>query len=146
MSTLTEDRPDNNLTVFDGVKGHRNPDGSYAISSQPNDIETFYDKAYIGSYAWQATEMVTMKSDFVKLRIVSLNYSVPKGFLKNDLGGVFSNLDIALSGKNLWRWFDPGFTGPDPEVNQFGNNNVQGWYTWAYPTSKSYHITLKASF
>ena len=146
MSTLTEDRPDNNLIVFDGVKGHRNPDGSYAITSQPNDIETFYDKAYIGSYAWQATEMVTMKSDFVKLRIVSLNYSVPKGFLQNKLGGVLSNLDIALAGKNLWRWFDPGFTGPDPEVNQFGNNNVQGWYTWAYPTSKSYNITLKASF
>lgn len=146
MSTLTEDRPDNNLTVFDGVKGRRNSDGSYAITSQPNDIETLYDRAYINSYAWQATEMVTMKSDFIKLRTVTLGYSVPKGFLKNDLGGVFSNLDIALSGKNLWRWFDPGFTGPDPEVNQFGNNNVQGWYTWAYPTSKSYHITLKASF
>jgi TonB-linked SusC/RagA family outer membrane protein len=62
------------------------------------------------------------KADFVKLREVSLSYTLPQGFT-----GRFGSDEITftLAGRNLAMWTD--YYGMDPEVNFNGIANVAGF-------------------
>ncbi len=61
------------------------------------------------------------KADFVKLRDVSLTYTVPTRFAQR--GGVEA-ASITVAGRNLAMWTD--YTGLDPEVNGYSNNLLRG--------------------
>jgi TonB-linked SusC/RagA family outer membrane protein len=65
--------------------------------------------------------MYVEKADFVKLRDVSLTYTVPRQWANR--GGVES-ASITVAGRNLAMWTD--YTGLDPEVNGYSNNLLRG--------------------
>jgi TonB-linked SusC/RagA family outer membrane protein len=80
---------------------------------------------------------------FLKLREVSLFYTVPKQTLKT-LGFV-NNLVVSLSGRNLVTV--TGYSGLDPEVSNFGNQPIGRNYDVApYPPSRSYWLSVDAGF
>lgn len=86
---------------------------------------------------WDAT--------YIKLREVSLGYTLPKSLLANTFIGSAS---ILLTGRNLW-YTAPNFpesSNYDPEVNQFGISNAQGIEWAATPTVKRYGVTVKLTF
>ncbi len=59
------------------------------------------------------------KGDFVKLRTVSIGYSIPKKWLGN-VG--ITNANLYASGNNIWILTD--YPGPDPEVSSNGNGTT----------------------
>jgi TonB-dependent starch-binding outer membrane protein SusC len=61
------------------------------------------------------------KADFVKLRDVSLTYTVPASYARRLR---MESASIVLSGRNLSTWTD--YTGLDPEVNGYSNNVARG--------------------
>jgi TonB-linked SusC/RagA family outer membrane protein len=83
-------------------------------------------------------------ASFVKLREVSLSYTVPDK-LVNRIPGGMGSLRIALSGRNLYTWTP--YWGPDPEANNFGNNNVLRISDLAgYPPTRSVFLSLDMGF
>jgi len=80
---------------------------------------------------------------FVKLREVSLFYSVPEKWA-SQLGPV-NQLRVSLSGRNLLTITD--YSGLDPEVSNFGNQPIGRNYDVApYPPSRSYWLSVDAGF
>jgi hypothetical protein len=61
------------------------------------------------------------KADFIKLRDVSLTFSIPRRILSRTK---MESASLVLSGHNLAMWTD--YTGLDPEVNGYGSNVVRG--------------------
>jgi TonB-linked SusC/RagA family outer membrane protein len=90
------------------------------------------------------------KADFVKLRDVSLTYTVPSRFAQR--GGVESAA-ITLSGRNLALWTD--YSGLDPEVNGYSNNLLRGAGAasqfarvdaYSNPMMRRYTVTLNLTY
>jgi hypothetical protein len=61
------------------------------------------------------------KADFVKLRDVSLSYTLPASLVQY---ARMESAVITLAGKNLALW--SGYSGLDPEVNGYSNNQLRG--------------------
>jgi hypothetical protein len=61
------------------------------------------------------------KADFIKLRDVSLTFSIPRRITSRTK---MESASIVLSGHNLAMWTK--YTGLDPEVNGYGSNVVRG--------------------
>ncbi|SFD28402.1 TonB-linked outer membrane protein, SusC/RagA family [Chitinophaga sp. CF118] len=90
------------------------------------------------------TEAVIQDDSYIKLRNVTLSYN----FSKNLLGKLpVKDASIVLTGRNLWIHKAADFTGGDPEVNSWGNQNSGlGVYTFSAPTSRSFDCTLRLTF
>lgn len=61
------------------------------------------------------------KADFVKLRDVSLSYLLPEAWAR---AARMESASIVVAGKNLALW--SGYSGLDPEVNGYSNNQLRG--------------------
>jgi hypothetical protein len=105
-----------------------------------NNINVFY---YTISYPAANRDRVIPK-DFLKLRDVSLSYSLPKKLLKKLL---ISELDIILSGRDLLLWTAKGNNFVDPESTSF-SNNLSGEFGEfrASPTVRSFTAGLRVKF
>jgi outer membrane receptor protein involved in Fe transport len=80
-------------------------------------------------------------ASFVKLREVSVTYSLPK-HLVSELGAV-KTLQFGLSGRNLLTFTN--YSGLDPEVSNFGNQPIGRNYDVApYPPSRSFWFSVTA--
>ncbi|HET9623165.1 MAG TPA: carboxypeptidase regulatory-like domain-containing protein [Kofleriaceae bacterium] len=78
---------------------------------------------------------------FVKLREISITYTVPKSVMAKM--GPVRNLSFNLSGRNLLV-FTP-YSGLDPEVSNFGTQSIGRNYDVApYPPSRSYWLSVTA--
>lgn len=81
---------------------------------------------------------------FVKLREVTVSYQIPERYLQRVWGrGRYARL--MFSGRNLATWTD--YWGVDPEVNNFGTQNVVRFVDLApYPPNRSYFIGVDLGF
>lgn len=83
-------------------------------------------------------------ASFVKLREVTLSYEIPSQALSRLWSGVRS-ARVSLSGRNLWTATD--YTGLDPEVSNFGNQNIARNIDVApFPPSRSYWFSVELGF
>jgi TonB-dependent starch-binding outer membrane protein SusC len=83
-------------------------------------------------------------ASFVKLREVSLSYSLPQRLVARLPGGA-SHTQISLSGRNLLTFTD--YTGLDPEVSNFGNQSIARNIDVApFPPSRSFWLTINVGF
>ena len=84
-------------------------------------------------------------ASFVKLREVTLSYQVPETLVRSVFGGRVTDVRAELSGRNLVTWTP--YKGLDPEVSNFGNQNInRGQDLAPYPPSRSYFFTLAVNF
>ena len=82
---------------------------------------------------------------FVKLRELSVSYTLSQNVTRALFGNVVSDLRISLIGRNLITW--TGYGGLDPEVSNFGNQGVHRNYDVApFPPSRSYWLTFDFDF
>lgn len=79
---------------------------------------------------------------YVKLREVSLNYSLP-GSLINRLKA-FKGIDISLLGRNLWI-IHKNVPFADPEEN-LAAGNIQGYQSGVYPTYRNFGFNVRFRF
>jgi TonB-linked SusC/RagA family outer membrane protein len=84
-------------------------------------------------------------SGYVRLREVSLYYSLP-GTLRTSLFKDYvKTLRLGVSGNNLVTW--TGYKGYDPEVSNFGSTNTQAQVdVVSYPSTKRVFFTLQLGF
>lgn len=140
-SKITENR--GQTVVFEGVKGHLDPDGEIITSGQKNDIEATYSQYYytvIGGGASPAQEQFVEKTDWVRLREVSISYDFGRLIKKS----IMKNLSVYATGRNLW--LSTPYRGIDPETNLMGAFNAQGLDYFNMPNTKSYVFGIKVDF
>lgn len=75
---------------------------------------------------WERHWWFIQKADFVKLRDVSVTYTLPDHWAQRFRA---TRLSVTLMGRNLAEW-SPDFDGPDPEVSTGGVDDF--WRAWAY--------------
>ncbi len=141
----TETREATDLFVWDGVKGHLDADGNVVSSGQANDQEVVKDVSWYllgegSGFTGPAIDFIESTS-WVRLREVSLAYSLPKKLLANTF---LDNVDVYFTGVNLWLKTD--YTGIDPETNLQGSSNAQGMDYFNMPGTKSYTFGLRLNF
>ena len=79
---------------------------------------------------------------YVKLREITLSYQVPQAIANRVRA---RDLRLSLSGRNLAIWSD--YWGSDPEVNNFGNQNVVRFVDLApYPPTRSFFFAVDVGF
>jgi TonB-linked SusC/RagA family outer membrane protein len=94
---------------------------------------------------YQKTKRVYIEDgSFVKLREITLSYELNPKFIQNVWSGVES-VNLSLSGRNLLTWTD--YTGLDPEVSNFGNQQLARSIDVApYPPSRSFWFAVNVGF
>jgi TonB-linked SusC/RagA family outer membrane protein len=128
--------------VFDGVKGHIT-NGEIVSSGTKNDINTTFSEYYyknIGGGASPAQEQFVEKTDWVRLREVTLSYELGR-IVKADF---LKQLKVFATGHNLW--ISTPYDGIDPETNLMGASNAQGLDYFNMPNTKSYVFGFKLDF
>jgi TonB-linked SusC/RagA family outer membrane protein len=124
------------------ISRNENGEPVYAENTIPIDRITLSD--YWGNGGMEMDGASLIDKSFVKLRDVSLGYSLPqKWFDKTP----FSRLYLGVSGKNLWLWTPKTQTYIDPELTTFGNDLTADFGEYgAQPSVKSWSINLKVDF
>ena len=90
------------------------------------------------------TAVYVEDASFVKLREVTLSYELPAGFVSR-LGGRVRTAHVSLSGRNLLTFTD--YTGLDPEVSNFGNQQIARNIDVApFPPSRSFWFSASLGF
>ena len=83
-------------------------------------------------------------ASFWKLREISLSYEIPKSVISRFMGSARS-VRVEFSGRNLATW--TGYTGVDPEVSNFGNQQISRFIDLApFPPSRTYFFTIDVGF
>ncbi|HET7551781.1 MAG TPA: SusC/RagA family TonB-linked outer membrane protein [Gemmatimonadaceae bacterium] len=84
-------------------------------------------------------------ASFVKLREVTLSYELPSSMVSRMLGGKVDRARLSVSGRNLLTFTD--YDGLDPEVSNFGNQNIARNIDVApFPPSRSFWFSLEVGF
>jgi hypothetical protein len=140
VSKKTENRGNN--VIFEGIKGHI-VNGNIVTTGANNDIQTTYSQYYyinIGGGASPAQEQFVQKTDWVRLREVTLSYDLGRLMKKT----VVKQMKIFATGRNLW--LKTPYQGIDPETNLMGASNAQGLDYFNMPNTKSYIFGVKFDF
>lgn len=113
-----------------------NGDGTYSPNTTPLPIAVYYDK----HYELDNTEANSFEASFIKLREVSLEYSLPKVFLKNTF---LQAVKFSVFGRNLAVISD--FPIYDPEVaGQAGGTNMfSGVEIGQMPAPSEFGVNVK---
>lgn len=81
------------------------------------------------------------KADFIKLRDVSLSYTVPGAWVRR-FGA--SSATFTVAGRNLALWSD--YSGMDPEVNGYGNRSFARFDGFPVPMLRRWSTAVNLSF
>ncbi|MEM9687336.1 MAG: SusC/RagA family TonB-linked outer membrane protein, partial [Bacteroidota bacterium] len=133
---LVKDTEDRESTfILPGVR----QDGS------PNTIQVNNSDYYFGNVAFGPDELQIYDGSTLRLREISVGYSLPRKFLDKT---PFGNVSITFSGQNLWfKGFGvPDSTNFDPESLGVGVGNGLGLEFLNGPSSKRYGVSVKATF
>ena len=143
MAKHQEDRPEDDMIVFEGVSGHFDYGTQTVVTGGTNTNATRYSR-YFQGVCQTVNEENIQPAGYIKLRELVLSYDLPS----NIANTVFmQGLKVSLIGRNLWRKFDDGFFGPDPETNTAdGINNGSAWFNYSFPSLKTYAISVTATF
>ncbi len=135
----------NDIVVFDGVVD--NGDGTFSPNTTPvalaqADPNASFSSFYRVRYGFGGiSEMNIHDASWVRLRDVSIGYTVPSSALGNL---PIEGLSITLTGRNLWLSTD--YPGIDPETNLTGVTNGYGLDYFNMPNTKSYNVTVNLTF
>jgi TonB-dependent starch-binding outer membrane protein SusC len=106
-------------------------------------------KTTMGAYRlahWEAGYGNTYVQDgsFIKLRELTLSYDIPPSLLAF-MGPLVTNASLSVSGRNLVTWTK--YPGLDPEVSNFGNQNVgRNVDVGPFPPSRTFWFGLSVGF
>jgi hypothetical protein len=81
------------------------------------------------------------KADFVKLREISVTWTLPQRWIGRTGA---SNASLTVSGRNLALWTD--YTGIDPEVNSYGTRSFVRTDAYAAPMNRRVAVSLNLTY
>jgi TonB-linked SusC/RagA family outer membrane protein len=133
------------VVVFDGVVNtgtaespvYTDNNTPVALADPAQGIGSYYRVRYGFGYS----EMNIFDTSWIRLRELTLGYSLPKSLLS---GTFIGGIDMTLTGRNLWLSTD--YPGVDPETNLTGSSNGFGLDYFNMPNTKSFSATVKLTF
>jgi TonB-linked SusC/RagA family outer membrane protein len=151
----TATRAATDTRVFEGVYGYLDPKtgdvvytdaaGNDATAPVANNLSVMENnqawRRGNGSGFQGPSEFYVEKTDWLRLREVTLSYDFPKSITSKLHAQA---LGLYFTGRNLWLQTD--YTGIDPETNLLGASNAQGMDYFNMPGTKSYTFGLKVTF
>ncbi|MES2178142.1 MAG: SusC/RagA family TonB-linked outer membrane protein [Gemmatimonadota bacterium] len=85
------------------------------------------------------------KAGFLKLREISVSYTLPRSLAQTIFSSITQDVRLEVSARNLKTWTP--YTGYDPEVSNFSNQNIGRFQdVTPYPPSRSIFFSLSANF
>lgn len=145
---VTRDTEDREGTfIIDGVLG--DPDtGAPLRDASGNKIRNTIQQGTNEIFFLNAIDPADQRiydASVLRLREVSLSYSIPRKFLDRT---PFGSLSFTLLGQNMFYWAPnvPKYTNFDPEAISTGVGNGLGLDFQTAPTSRKYGFSIKASF
>ena len=139
------EKPENGGGIFvDGtvLETGTDADGNPISDGTPNTEALYASDVYSAiGYVNAPNAYHVWDGSFVKLRELSLTYSLPSSFIEKT---PFQGLDVSLIGRNLWI-IDKNSPYTDPESG-LSAGNYQGNQSGAYPAVKEYGINLRLRF
>ncbi|MNR25000.1 hypothetical protein D3C85_1421170 [compost metagenome] len=127
---------------YTGIIGkgvQQNPDGTF----RPNDvvaqqIGTYYNEHFKADNV----EANTFSTDFIKLRELRLDYTLPAKWMKKIK---FQKAVVGVYGRDLFVWSDwPAY---DPEFGTLGNSDIQrGFEVGQFPSTRNFGANLSFTF
>jgi TonB-linked SusC/RagA family outer membrane protein len=111
----------------------------------PNDIQITSTQHYWQNGGVFQDEMRVYDASYLKLREVSISYSLPGSIIENS---PFGTVTMTLSGQNLWfkALGFPAGANFDPEVLSLGVGNGRGFELMNVPTSRQIGGSVRLSF
>ncbi len=107
-----------------------------------NNIQIHAQDYFKDLYGFGRGQFVVFDGSWVRLRELSINYSLPQRFFQKTFIG---RVDIGLNGRNLWL-YAPNTPHIDPEVNAQGQSNSQGLEFNGLPQTRTYGALIKVTF
>jgi TonB-linked SusC/RagA family outer membrane protein len=140
VSSMTQTLFDEGQNSWDYDKPSPNPAFNPSGAASPSLGQYRYDKWNQGLGA----PIYIQDGSFVKLREITLSYQVPQQLVTRWMRAGH-DVRLSLSGRNLKMWSD--YWGVDPEVNNFGNQNVTRFVDLApFPPTKSWFFSVDVSY
>jgi len=127
--------------IVSGKIEYLDKDGNPSTTAVVNDSKYIRPQDYFEDY-WGKTEMGIFDGSFVKLREVTLSYSLRNIAFLSKLN--ITRVEVALVGRNL-AILHSNIPHIDPE-NGFSAGNVQGVESNTLPSSRSYGFNLRLTF
>src|SRR5690606_30461067 len=130
----------------EGENGIIVPNSVYEETGEPNttavtDLQSFY-----ADYRnLQIGDPFTFKSDFIKLRNVSLSYNLTNAVRKLPALSFVKGLTLTASCRNLAILYKD-IPGLDPEAMQSSGDTRAGYENTALPTTRNYNFSLNVKF
>ena len=111
----------------------------------PNDIQQSVDNIFFNAYGFGPNSVTVYDATVIRLRELSVSYSLPQAILKKT---PFGSASLSVSGNNLWYYAPnfPKYTRFDPESNSLGVGNAAGIDLFAGPSSRRIGASLKIQF
>ncbi|MEO6001361.1 MAG: SusC/RagA family TonB-linked outer membrane protein [Chitinophagaceae bacterium] len=141
LADYTADR--RNFNVFPGVTADGKPNTKSVWLGQaigPDGVN--YGEGYYRNYYRAISEPFVEDASWVRLRSVSLNYSLPEKWLPKNF---IRSASVAATGNNLL--LHTKYYGLDPEsVSADSGSNVDGFSGFTYPAARTILFTLNVGF
>lgn len=127
------------------VKDLRRNWKAFPLSQEVNDPSTPEERRFLllNADLRQNNVDFIQKADFIKLRDVSLTYSLPTAW-SQQFGA--ERLSLTVAGHNLGFLWKPHYTGPDPEVNFHGPEDFSRVDAWTAPMLRRLTASVNVSF
>jgi hypothetical protein len=127
------------LLEFGGTS-YANQFASFADRWRPDHTNTTMQRRASNGMKLYSSRVIEDAS-FLRLKTVSLEYAVPKSWMKK-LNA--ENLVVSLSAQNLFTW--TGYSGYDPEVSSKHSTLTKGFDFSTYPRAKTITLGLNLTF
>ncbi len=137
-SSITADR--NTVAIWDGVRQNGTDDEGNPVYVE-NDIPVVKDESYYSFFYSDVDELFVEDASYLKLRELSLAYSLPSKWFRNS---PLSGVAFSLIARNVW--IKSNFTYWDPEGSLDGAGNGQGFYHFVTPGTRSYALGVNLNF
>ncbi len=130
----------------EGENGIIVPNSVYESTGEPNTTAVTNLQSFYADYRnLQIGDPLTFKSDFVKLRNVSVSYDFTSMLRKSSALEFVKGLSLTASCRNLAILYKD-FPGLDPEAVQSSGDFRAGYENSALPTTRNYNISLNVKF
>lgn len=142
IAPYTTNRRD--VITFPGVLADGQPNTKPVYLGQGTGPDAVnYGNGYYRNVYRGISENFIEDASFIKLRTVSLSYSLPPGILSKTK--VITAASVSVTGNNLWLKTD--YTGFDPESSSAHSGSIaDGFSGFTYPATRSYMVSLNLSF
>jgi TonB-linked SusC/RagA family outer membrane protein len=106
----------------------------------PHEANVYWNR--VGGESTAISTMYMYDASFVKLRQLTLGYTLPRAWFNNT---PIQALSLSLVGRNLWV-ISKNIDNVDPESTYSSNAGAQGLEYFAMPVTRSYGFNLRVSF